>query len=63
MAMLLVSDRVAGSFPTLGLWTERRRALFEGRLFEGIETCATIVRDRSGPVGAEHPFQALQRPA
>jgi hypothetical protein len=61
-AVVLVPERVAGSFPTLGLWTERRRALFEGVLFEGIETCATVVRDRTGPVGAEHPFRILQRP-
>jgi hypothetical protein len=60
--LVLVPERIAGASPTLGLWTERRRALFEGELFEGIEAHATVVRDRSGPIGAEHPFRALQRP-
>jgi hypothetical protein len=52
----------AGASPTLGLWTERRSALFEERLFEGVEARATVVRDRGGPTGAEHSFRALQRP-
>jgi hypothetical protein len=60
--LALVPERVAGAFPTLGLWTERRRALFEGELFEGIEAHATVVRDRAGPIGREHPFRVLQRP-
>ncbi|MEE8559007.1 MAG: hypothetical protein V3T14_14070 [Myxococcota bacterium] len=61
--LLLVPERVAGSFPTLGLWTERRRVFFEGKLFEGIETRATVVRDRNGPIGAELPFEAWRRPS
>ncbi len=60
--LLLVPERVAGGFPTLGLWTERRRVFFEGKLFEGIETRATVVRDRNGPIGAELPFEAWRRP-
>ncbi len=61
-ALVLVPERVAGASPTLGLWTERRRALFEGELFEGIEAYATVVRNRVGPIGMEHPFRVLQRP-
>jgi hypothetical protein len=61
-ALVLVPERVAGASPTLGLWTERRQALFEGELFEGIEAYATVVRDRAGPIGTEHPFRVLQRP-
>jgi hypothetical protein len=62
MALLISAERLAGGTPTLGLWTERQKALFEGGLFEGIEAYASIVRDRSGPTGGEHPLRALQRP-
>lgn len=61
-ALLLSTERLSGAFPTLGLWLERDRALFEAGLFEGIEVRATVVRNRVGPPGAEHAFRALQRP-
>jgi hypothetical protein len=47
--------------PTLGLFAERRASLFEGGLFEGIESFVTVVRDRAGPPGAEHAFRTFQR--
>ena len=61
--LLLTPERVAGAVPTLGLFAERRAALFEEGLFEGIESFVTVVRNRAGPPGAEHTFRALQRSA
>jgi hypothetical protein len=60
-ALVLVPDRTAGAVPTLGLFAERRASLFEGGLFEGIESFVTVVRDRAGPPGAEHAFRTFQR--
>lgn len=60
--LVLTPERVAGAAPTLGLFAERRAALFTGGLFEGMESSLTVVRDRAGPPGAEHTFHALQRP-
>jgi hypothetical protein len=59
---LLGPRRVAGSFATLGIETERRRARFDRGLFEGLESNACVVRDRAGPPRAEHPFAVYQRP-
>jgi len=61
-AVLLSSQRVAGSFATLGLYTERSRPLFDRGLFEGLDVRASVVRDRAGPTGAELPFRVLHRP-
>ncbi|MFQ5699041.1 MAG: hypothetical protein ACE5IL_12240 [Myxococcota bacterium] len=46
--VVLDSERMAGSFAALGLETERRRARFEGGLFEGLESQVWIARARSG---------------
>jgi hypothetical protein len=61
-AVLLSSQRVAGSFATLGLYTERSQPLFDRGLFEGLDVRASVVRDRAGPTGAELPFRILHRP-
>lgn len=55
------SERLAGATATLGLRTERRQALFECGLFEGLEPFATVVRNRQGPTGIELPFRVFHR--
>ena len=62
-AVLLGGERAPGSFATLALYTERRQALFEEGLFEGIETRAAVLRNRTGPAGTEYSFQTLFRPS
>jgi hypothetical protein len=62
-ALLLGTNRASGSFATLSLYTERRQTFFDYGLFEGLDCSATILRDRTGPVGAEYPFHTSQRPA
>ena len=49
-AVLLGSERTAGSFATLALYTERCQTRFEWGLFEGLEATATALRNRAGPV-------------
>ncbi len=56
-ALVLGSERVAGSFATQGLYTERRRAHFEGGLFEGLENRVTLQRDRTGPADRACDFR------
>ena len=60
--VLLGTHRVSGSFATLGLYTERRRTLFDRGLFEGFESSTTIGRNRTGPTGTEYSFRLSQRP-
>ena len=55
-------NRASGSFTTLGLYTERRQALFDRDLFEGLEISARIVRNRSGPTEVEYPLRISHRP-
>jgi hypothetical protein len=55
-------DRAAGTFATLALALARRAARFERGLFEGIDASARVVRQRTGPLGRELPFQVFQRP-
>ncbi len=62
-AALITRERVAGSFATLGLDSERSHALFDRGLFEGLEAFAQVVRNRTGPTDAELPFRILQRPS
>jgi hypothetical protein len=62
-ALVLGSERVAGSFATQGLYTERRRAHFEGGLFEGLENRVTLQRDRTGPADRAHNFRLDHRSA
>ena len=61
-AVLLGSRRASGSFSTLGLLTERRHALFDRGLFEGLECATVIQRNRRGPVGTEFPLRVSHRP-
>ena len=60
---LLASRRIAGSFATLGIETERTLTRFERGLFEGLESHACVVRNRTGATGTEHPFAVYQRPS
>jgi len=60
--VLLGTHQVSGSFATLGLYTKRRRALFDRGLFEGLESSTTIGRNRTGPTGTEYSFRLSQRP-
>lgn len=62
-AVVLGAGRAAGSFATLALYTERRRADFEWGLLERVECSATLLRNRSGSTAAEYPFEALHRGA
>ena len=62
-AILLGTERLAGSFATLALYTERRRSRFEYGLFEGLDIQASVVRDRSGPAGAQYAVPIAHRPA
>lgn len=61
--VLLGTKRTSGSFATLGLYTERRRTLFDRGLFEGLEISATIGRNRAGPTGTEYDLRLSHRPA
>lgn len=61
-ALVLGSQRVVGSFATQGLHTERRRARFEGGLFEGLDNRATLLRDRTGPADRVYDFRLEHRP-
>jgi hypothetical protein len=61
-ALLIAPERVAGVFATLALGLERRRAMFEHGLLEGIEARARVVRRRTGTAGDELDFQVFQRP-
>ena len=56
-AVLLGSERAAGSFATLAIHTERCRARFEWGLFEGLEATATTLRNRAGPVDISYPLR------
>ena len=60
-ALLLGTRGAAGTFATLGARTERRRSLFDGRLFEGIESSVEVLRRRSSPPGEVRHFSVLQR--
>lgn len=60
--LLLGTERSGGSFTSLGLYTERRQAIFDRGLFEGLDCSMTILRNRSGPSGSEHPLTLSQRP-
>lgn len=61
-AVLLGSERVAGSFATLGVYTEKCRPLFDRGLFEGLEASAVVVRNRTGPTDTAYPFRVFHRP-
>jgi hypothetical protein len=61
-ALVLGSQRAVGSFATQGLHTERRRARFEGGLFEGLDNRATLLRDRTGPADRVYDFRLEHRP-
>ena len=61
-AVVLGPERVSGSFSTLGLYTERRRAIFDHGLFEGLEGRAAVVRNRTGPTGTACAFRVRHRP-
>ncbi|MEE9281958.1 MAG: hypothetical protein V3V67_17435 [Myxococcota bacterium] len=60
-ALVLGSEPVAGSFATQGLHTERRQARFERGLFEGLDSRATLLRDRTGPAGQTCDFRLDHR--
>jgi hypothetical protein len=61
--VVLGAERMTGSFATLGLYSERKRALFDRGLFEGLESQAQVLRNRNGPLDMEFPFRVLHRPA
>ena len=61
-AVVLGSERIAGSFSTLGLYTERRKPIFDRGLFEGLEADATVVRNRAGPTDIRSPFRVFHQP-
>lgn len=61
-AVLLGETRAAGSFATLGLYTERRRSLFDHGLFEGLDASAAVVRNRTGPLDDAISFRVFHRP-
>lgn len=60
-ALLLGSLGVAGAFATLGAHVERRRALFDAGLFEGLESRLEVLRQRAGPPGADLHFSVSHR--
>jgi hypothetical protein len=63
-AILLGSNRAAGATATLGLHLDRYRSRFDGGLFEGFESEASILRSRTGDarIASEHPFFIRHRP-
>ena len=61
-AVVLGPERVSGSFPTLGIHTERCQPVFDRGLFEGLEGCARVVRNRTGPTDTSFPFRVFHRP-
>ena len=61
-ALLIGPTLSAGSSSTLGLHTERSRAIFDEGLFEGLEARATVLRNRAGPDGECQPFHIHHRP-
>ena len=60
-ALLLGSRGAAGAFATLGLRCERRSALFDAKLFEGLSSRLEVLRRRSGPPGADLHFSVYHR--
>ena len=60
--VVLCAERLTGAFATLGLYSERTRALFDHGLFEGLESQARVLRNRNGPLDIEFPFRVLHRP-
>ncbi len=60
-ALLLGSQGAAGAFATLGARIERRRALFDRGLFEGLEGQLEVLRRRSGPPGESLAFAVAHR--
>ena len=53
---------VSNATATLGLHFEKRRPVFDRGLFEGLETAATVVRNRRGPTEQTLPFRVYHRP-
>jgi hypothetical protein len=62
-AVLLGAERAAGSFSSLALYTERSRAHFEAGLFEGLESTASVLRNRYGPTDLHLPLLARAGPS
>jgi len=60
-ALLLGSLGAAGAFAALGARTERRRALFDAGLFEGLESRLEVLRRRAGPPGPDLHFRVSHR--
>jgi len=60
-ALLLGSRGAAGAFATLGARTERRAALFDAGLFEGLSGRLEVLRRRSGPPGPDLHFSVYHR--
>lgn len=60
-ALLLGSHGASGAFATLGARIERRRALFDAGLFEGLESRLEVLRRRSGPPGEDLDFRVSHR--
>lgn len=61
-ALLLGTQRAAGSFATLGVSTTRERALFDAGLFEGLASRLEVLRNRSGASDLELRFSVHHRP-
>jgi hypothetical protein len=62
-ALLLGSQRAAGSCATLGVSTARERALFDAGLFEGLASKLTVLRSREATSRADVSFAVQRRPA
>jgi recA bacterial DNA recombination protein len=60
-ALLLGTQRAAGSFATLGVSTTRERALFDAGLFEGLASRLEVLRSRTGTDNGELSFAVYQR--
>lgn len=61
-ALVLGSQPAAGSFATQSLHTARRTARFERGLLEGLESHATLLRDRTTPTPRSCTFHLPHRP-
>ena len=59
--VLLGTNRICGSFATLGIYTKKSCSLFDRGLFEGLEVSAIIERNRTGPTGTGYDIHLSHR--
>jgi hypothetical protein len=60
--LVLASERLAGSFATLGMELERTQAHFDSGLLEGMDGHLRVVRHRDAPADQHCNFQIHHRP-